>query len=260
MTLSFRMLFLAITAFLFANATTLAFADAKSDYDYQLGKYRQSYGEYMVIKNDYLSNQTLDNQQKAMLAAKQSIQNRDLAKAAFAQYLSEMILEKKAPYEPVAPVLVRLEEAKNFYLTSAQKGKEVITPADLKVFTEDYVLTTDRHDKALKYGIVSNKLVQMVRFQLENDNALNIIRPKLPASQSVPLKGRIEELTALGVQINTLIDKFSTKILPEDEDELLTGATYFSEKIELLNNIRTLQVNWIDKLIDVDINYVQPKN
>ena len=49
-----------------------------SDYQYQLDQYRINYAEYQLFKNDYENNPTLNNEQKAVLAAKRAIISREL--------------------------------------------------------------------------------------------------------------------------------------------------------------------------------------
>ena len=40
---------------IFLLLPTIVFADAKSDYDYQYTRYRDSYQEFIIFKKDYLT-------------------------------------------------------------------------------------------------------------------------------------------------------------------------------------------------------------
>ena len=95
-----------------ATTTPLAWADAKSDYDYQYGQYRTGYSEFVILKQDYLNTPSLDNQQKAMLSAKQTILARDLAKASLHWYLMDLITGYQVDYGPMKRISTYLNIAR----------------------------------------------------------------------------------------------------------------------------------------------------
>lgn len=231
------------------------FADAKSDYEYQYSQYRQNYVEYSVLKKDYLENPTLDNQQKAVLAAKQTIKSRELAKASYSAYLLVLVNENKVEYTPIKPYLDSLNSAKQFYLNEAQKSQGIVTPADLKSFAANYSTNVIDHDRSFRTGVLAIKISQLVRFQLASKNAFDIILPKLTTPFSTSLQTRIDEIQVLGTRINTNIDDFVVWLFTDEVALNIDGQNYFTDKAEKIRSIQSLQVKWLDSLIDIDLNY-----
>jgi len=251
----FSKLFLILPLPLFLCATTTVFADAKSDYEYQSSRYRQNYIEYTILKKDYLGNPTLDNQQKAVLAAKQTIQSRDLAKAGFADYLLFLCQEKQTNYTPVKPILDSLSAAKSFFLSEAEKSRLIVTPADLAIFTTNYNTDTITHNRSFRTGVIACKISQLVRIQIESKNALDIILPKLATPFSTPLQNRIDDLKSQGNKINDLINTTTNKLFSEEQINNIDNESFFANNSETIKKIQSLQLKWIDSLIDIDLNY-----
>lgn len=240
---------------LLSLSTASVFADSKSDYEYQYSKYRQNYIEYSVLKKDFLENPTLDNQQKAVLAAKETLSARDLAKASFAAYLLTLCQEKKTNYSPVKPVLDSLNAAGIFYQTEAEKAQAIITPANLAEYTKNYEVNTIVHDRSFRTGVVACKISQLVRFQIESKNALDVILPRLATPYSTSLQTRINDLQDQGNKINDAVNDLTKKLFSEEDISNIDNETYFTNKSEIIKKIQTLQIKWIDSLIDIDLNY-----
>jgi hypothetical protein len=250
-----RLLLITSLVLTFFTASTTVFADAKSDYEYQYSQYRQNYIEYSVLKKDYLENPTLDNQQKAVLAAKQTLSSRDLAKANFAAYLLDLCQEKQTNYSPVKPILESLNTARNFFLAESEKSKSIVTPANLASYTQEYKLNTITHDRSFRTGVIACKISQLVRIQIQSKNALDVILPKLSTPFSTPIQTRINDIQALGNKINDTINTFTNKLFSAEEISSIDNDYYFSNKNETIRKIKTLQLKWIDSLIDIDVNY-----
>jgi hypothetical protein len=250
-----KLLLISYLFVIFCLTTTTVFADAKSDYEYQYSRYRQNNIEYTILKKDFLANPTLDNQQKAVLAAKETIYTRELAKANFASYLLSLCESSKINYAPIKPILDSLAQAKSFYLSEAEKSQTVITPAQLATFTQNYLTATIPHDRSFRTGVVACKIAQLVRFQVESKNALDIILPKLATPFSTPLQTKIDDLQSQGNKINEDINTFTNKIFSEEDILNIDYENYFTDKSETIKKIQSLQIKWLDSLIDIDLNY-----
>lgn len=235
-----------------------ALADSKSDYDYQYGRYRLSYPEYSLLKADYLATPSLDNQQKVMLAAKQTIMSRDLAKASFALYLSDLIGSSKASYLPIQPIHNSLLSAREFFLMEAQKSQAIITQDDLKKFTQAYLKGVVHQDRIIKFGIIANKIAALVRIQMDSKNASESLVSKLPTSLPATVTARIQELRDASTVIDGKIDLMAKNLNFTEDEESADAEIFFSSRIEKLVEIQTLQLDWINRLIDIDKNYGQP--
>lgn len=234
-------------------------ADSLTDYDFQLAKYRQNYVEFSLFKTDYLQNPTLDNQQKAILSAKQTLQARDLAKAAYAKYLLSSIAAQDSGYAALDPIIARLNNAVTYFTNQSQLSQQIINAPDLKTFTLNYLDSYIQHERALYYGQIALKVATTVRFQINTKNELDAMVPQIPADQPAPLQERLKAIPTLVSQINTIIADITSKIIPESEENLINEANYFEPVSAKLENIKALQLQLIDQLRDIDINYVQSK-
>lgn len=254
-----RVFFLTLALFFFSGVFgPFVLANAKTDYEYQYGQYRLNYPEYKLLKTDYLSTSSLDNQQKAIISAKQTIYSRDLAKASFAWYLMDLIAGTQANYEPLRPIVSSLAASREFYLLESQKSQSIVTQDDLKKFSEGYLKSVPHHDRMIKFGILGHKLSTLVRLQADSKAALDTLIPRLPAVLPATLTARIQELQDSSKNIDAKIDLLA-KNLNLVEDEVAADAEiFFTSRVEKLVEIRTLQLDWINRLIDIEKNYAQP--
>lgn len=247
-----RLLLLPLFLFLSVN---LVFADARSDFDYQYSKYRENYAEFLIFKKDYLTQQTLDNQQKALLSAKASITTRDLTKASFAAYVRDLIVQSKIRYEPLNPVNKVLLEAQQFFLSEASKGQSIVTLADLEEFNKKYNETYPQHERSIKLGIVAHKLAKQKSFALQQEVSLANLKVKVANKVSVRVVERIANLEDSLNTIHKKIDDLAIYLTSEESLENTDSEVFFSSKIEVLSETRNLQLDWIEQLIDLDLNY-----
>lgn len=258
-----KRVFLAILAsfFVFFLATNNVLASAKTDYDYQWSKYRENYAEYKLLKQDYLKNPTLDNQQKAILSAKQTILARDLAKSSYAKYMADLINTHNTGYKDLDPILARLDQASTFFSDQAELSQKIVTPADLKLFASEYSKAVYIHDQALAYGQVGSKIANLVRFQIDAKDGLDIMTPKLPVNKPAALQARLDDIPIFASNINAKIAETTALIIPKNERESfsLGPRGYIKPFVSKLEAIRKLQLSLIDQLKDIDISYVQSK-
>jgi len=250
-----KLLLLPSLIYLLFLVTPGVFADAKSDYEYQFSQYRQNYIEYSILKKDFLENPTLDNQQKAILSAKQTLMARDLAKGSYASYLLFLCQDKQTNYTPTKPSIEAINQARTFYLSEANKSQSIVTASDLAAYTQNYLTNTIVHDRSLRSGNVACKISQLVRIQIESKNAFDIILPKLSSPFSTALKTRIDDLQSQGNKINDMINTFTNKLYSEEITDNIDNESYFSNNSETIKKIQNLQLKWIDALIDIDLNY-----
>ncbi len=235
----------------------LAIASAKTDYDYQYSQYRLNYPEYLLLRTDYLNTPSLDNQQKVILSAKQTIMSRDLAKASFAWYLMDLISGTKTNYLPIQPIFSALTISREFFLAEAQKSQSIVTQEDLKKFTEAYLRSVVHHDRMIKYGIVANKIATLVKIQMDSKSALESLMAKLPASLPATLTARIQELKTSSAFLDDKIDLMAKNLNLIEAEEEADAEIFFSSRVERLMEIRSLQLDWINRLIDIEKNYAQ---
>ncbi len=247
-----------LSLFIFLLSFTFVNADAKSDFDYQYSKHRENFLEYTLYKKDYLSNPTLDNQQKALLSAKQSTNTRELTRASFAAYLRELILINQLKGYPLSDNLnSNLLSAQQFFLMESQKTLGVVTIADLEKFNQDYLIEYPKHEKYLKAGIVGHKLARLKYFALKQDEAIKELKNKIPSNVSVRAFERLDTLASDLLVIHSKIDNLSDYLITEESLDNTQSEVFFNSRVEFLAEIRSLQLAWMDKLIDLDLNYAK---
>lgn len=247
-----------LSLFIFLASFNIISADAKSDFDYQYSKHRESFLEYTLYKADYLSNPTLDNQQKALLSAKQSTNTRELTRASFVAFLRQLILENQLRGYPMADNLnANLLVAQQFFLMESQKTLGVVTIADLDKFNQDYLLEYPKHESYLKAGIVGHKLARLKYFANRQDEALKELKSKIPSTVSVRAFERINSLESELATIQTKIDTLSDYLITQESLDNTQSEVFFTSRVEFLAEIRSLQLAWMDKLIDLDLNYAK---
>jgi len=244
---------------IFFSATTSAKADSRSDYDFQLATYRQNYIEFSLYKADYLQNPTLDNQQRAILSAKQTIQARELAKAAYARYLISSIAVQNSGYSALDPIVIRLTNASTYFEEQARVSQQIITADDLKRYALNYLNSYVIHQRSLYYGQIANKIATLVRFQINTQDEMQAMVPRLSTPYSAPLQARLDGIPTLVSQINDKINKVTSVIIPEDESGLIIQANFFELYSSSLEEIKNMQLKLVDQLRDIDLNYGQAK-
>ena len=246
----------ALTAlFLFFLATQVTFADSRSDFDFQYSKYRQYYSEFSLYRKDYFTNPTLDNQQKALITGKQAINTRDLTKASFASYVKDLILIDNQKYEPMMPIVGNLVTAQQFFLSEAAKGQSIVTVSDMETFNTEYQVAYPVHERSIKVGIVAHKVAKLKYLVNAQQTALKSLKDKIPNTVSVRVTERIAVLEANLQIITEKVDNMATYLNTEESMENADSEVFFTSKVEQLAAIRSLQLDWMEQLIDLDINY-----
>jgi hypothetical protein len=252
-----RLLLLITVIFSSFVVAPLVLADAKSDFEYQYNQYRKNYPEYSLLKTDYLSTPSLDNQQKVILSAKQTIMARDLAKASFAWLIMDLVSATKVTLPAVQPIVSSLGASRQFYLDEAQKSQSIVTQQDMKLFTESYQKDTLHHDRIVKFGVITQKILGLVKLQQDSKAALDNLVTRLPATLPATLIARIEELRDSSLVIDARIETLAKNLNFVEDEGGVDIDNYFSSRVERFNEIRTLQLDWINRLIDIDKNYAQ---
>lgn len=240
---------------LFFLVSTTVFASSKSDFDFQYSKYRQSYSEFLLFKKDYLDTSSLDNQQKAILSAKETINVRDLTKAAFTSYVRDLITNNNLNYPPLVSIADNLLESQQFFMNEAVKSQSIITLANLNDFNDNYLNAYIKHEQSIRVGIVAQKIAKLKYFSVQQEKSLASLKSKI---QTVTVSQRVSErITELSQNLSQVSEKIDLLLndLTSEENLATEGDIFFSSKVDQLSEIRALQMSWMDKLIDLDLNY-----
>lgn len=227
-----------------------------SDYNFQLDQYRKNYAEYQNFKKDYLAHPTLDNEQKAILSAKQTISSRELAWANFILVLSDSISSTGVSYPLSDKAKTDLAAIAKYHFGQATAVGSVVTRADLTTFTKNELKVTATHKLALTQAQVAGKLVQLIKFQIDAKTAYDSIFPKLNVVvDEVSVKNGLDQIQTSSVQINDQISTLARKTSDLAADQFSTDQ-FFTNSSEILAQIRGSIYRLINIIIDLDTNYV----
>lgn len=241
---------------LFAGPT-LAQNTHLSDYQYQIDQYRRNYAEYQNFKNDYLAHPTLNNEQKAILSAKQTIVSRELAWANFVLILSDTISDTGVNYPLTDKAIVDLAAIAKYHFDQAGLVAKVVTRADLTTFTKNGLKATAGHKLALTQAQVASKLAQLIRFQTDAQVASDSILPKLEeVRDEVTVMNGLDQIQTLNTQISDQITLLSQKTGGLNVEQF-SSSQFLSDSSEILVQIRANINRLISVIIDLDTNYVR---
>ena len=251
------LLFILALAFLFSAGVVFAQSTYLSDYNFQLDQYRKNYAEYTNFKKDYDDRPTLNNEQKAILSAKQTIISRELAWANFYLVLSESISKPEINYPLITKATTDLTNIANDHFNQANKAGNIATRADLTNFTQDELVVLATHRLPVTQAQVANKLAQLIKFQIDAKTAYDSLVPKLEAVKNeVVVKNGLDQVQTYSAQINGQIEALAKKTTDFNLDESNQNQFYATAS-EALRGIRSLQNRLVAVIIDLDTNYVR---
>ena len=251
------LLFILALAFLFSAGVVFAQSTYLSDYNFQLDQYRQNYAEYTNFKKDYDERPTLNNEQKALLSAKQTIVSRELAWANFYLVLSESISKPEVNYPLITKATTDLTNIANDHFNQANKAGNIATRADLTSFTQEELTALAAHRLPVTQSQVANKLAQLIKFQIDAKTAYDSLVPKLEAVKNeVVVKNGLDQVQTYSAQINGQIEALAKKTTDFNLDESNQNQFYATAS-EALRGIRSLQNRLVAVIIDLDTNYVR---
>lgn len=252
----------AICPMLFSICYLLSAASAhaqntySSDYQFQLDRYRKYYAEYQNFKSDYDAHPTLNNEQKAILAAKQTINARELAWGNYALMLSEMISSTGVNYPFTSKAISDLALMAKYYFSQGTASESIVTRADLTLFTKNELKNTSSYKLILAQAQVAGKVAQLIKFQTESAAAYNSILPKLEKLKAeVAVANGLEQIQTYGQEVNNQINSLSEKVSKIDSQQYSQDRIY-SESSQTLRQIRTTMNRLVNVIIDLDTNYV----
>ncbi len=250
---------LLLISFLFLFSVGVAFAQNTylSDYNFQLDQYRRNYAEYLNFKKDYDGRPTLNNEQKALLSARQTIVARELAWANFYLALSESISQTGVNYSLTAKSVTDLANIAKYHFGQADNAKNIVTRADLTSYTkaELKILAVERQSTI--QAQVANKLGELIKIQVEAKKAYDTLLPQLElVKNEISVKNGLDQIQIYSSQITAAIEELSTKTTNFNLNEG-NQDQFYQDSSEALKVIRNLQNRLASVIIDLDTNYVR---
>ncbi len=243
--------------FLILVSSFVVFAQGNNltDYQYQLDQYRGSYAEYQIFKNDYQTNPTLNNEQKAVLAAKRSIASRELTLAYYSLIMIDDLKASGVDYPIVNTAVSDLNTIGQFHFDQSQSAAKINTKADLTAFTTKYLASTADQKDNLSHAMVAIKIGELIQIQNNAKQAYDSLLPSLKTNQDqLNVQNGIGQIQSYSQQINDQIAALAKKTT-ETSTASIDQAQFFDDSSQSLMQIRSLQSRLINIIIELDTNY-----
>lgn len=228
----------------------------EEDYRYQLDQYRRHYSEYQIFKSDYFDNSTLDNEQKTILSARSAVVARELTQSSYIRWLNQNLDSTQT--EELATTITRgqLKELFDFYSQQADLARSIQTKKDLTAFTTSYVVFLDKNKAYWDRSQIIIKMANLRKLQRDADAAFAAVLPQIEDKKNIPLvKNGIQEVYDLQIEINKLLEQ-ATSIALSIKEEKSQGDQSLKDSIKIFSQVQTLQIRIINRIIDLDENYV----
>lgn len=251
------LLFLAVTRIFAQNLPAGSQGNNLSDYQFQLDQYRTNYAEYQILKNDYQTNPTLNNEQKAVLSAKRTIASRELTLAYFTLVMIDSLKATGVDFPLVNSAMADLNTIGQFHFKESQDAANINTKADLSKFTADYLTATGLQEDNLARAQVALKIAKLIQIQNDAKRAYDSISATLQTQTDEPnVQNGIGQIQSYSQQINDQITALAQKATTTN---LVTSnlSQFFDDSTAALVQIRALQSRLVNIIIELDTNYVQ---
>jgi hypothetical protein len=226
----------------------------QSDYDYQLTQYRKQNAEFNILKEVSQKNSTLDNQQKALQSAKQTIISRDQAKIAYIELILSSIRAQNLTQNYILQTEKELVEAQGFYKNQIGLAKNIISTEDLTKFTKEYLKAQLSYQNNIIKAQATRKLAILIRLQVNIKNSYDSLLPKITNKTINPVSAGLLKITQLSGDINNKILS-NTEAIKSSEVTNYSKSSFYGKQIEGLTQIKNQQVELVNILIDLEKNY-----
>lgn len=246
-------LLLSVLIFTFGLAFNVQ-ASPQSDYDYQLTQYRKHNAEFQVLKEDNQKTPTLDNQQKALQAAKQAIISRETAKITYIELFLSSIKSQNLSQEYMLQTEKELVDAQDFFKDQTKLAKNIVSVEDLTNFTLEYLKTQPPYQSRIIKAQATRKLAILIRLQINAKNAYDDLLPKISDKSFTPVSAGLEKITQLADSINKKVSE-ETSLISASEVTYYSRSNFYRKRTEGLSQIKALQLELVNTLIDLEKNY-----
>ena len=251
-----RLLIIILLLLSFPITSIFAQNTPTTDYQYQLDQYRRHYAEFKLFQKDYLNNNTLDNEQKAVLAAQSTLSARELTMASFVQILKQSIIDSRINLPLTISTINSLDSLSLSYQQQADAVKLIQTKKDLANFSQSYQPKLKTNQLILDTAQVVNKLAQLMRMEadIEEQSALLILKLE-NKRQLVLVQSGLDEVTDFQNKVNTDFDAIIKQVAQMQANDYYRqdSINQISQNLVLLQD---KERRLVERLIDLDTNYV----
>ncbi len=228
----------------------------ESDYRFQLDQYRRYYAEYQNYKKDYEARPSLENEQKALLSAKQTIIARELAWANFYLIMGQSLLAPGVTYPLVTKAVTDMNSLASYHFNQASLAEKIVTRSDLTEYTLAEMKVLPTHGLPLTQAQIAIKVAQLIKLSKDAKSANDSLVPALsPVKEEITVQNGLSQIEAYSRQVNEQIETLSKKAL-ELVFETANQPRFLDESSLALAEIRSNLRRLVDVIIDLDTNYV----
>ena len=227
-----------------------------TDYQYQLDQYRKNYAQFVLLKKDYLNNNTLDNEQKALLAVESTIKSRELTMFSFAQMHKLSILETESAGPLIDSTIGSIEAINAYYTQQAGLASSIQTKKDLAKFTADYREKLAQNQAIIDVAQVVNKVARLQQLNRQVIAEFDAIQPKLGTNRDIVLvQSALEEISGYQAKITAEFEN-TDKLIESVKANYFYRTEALTKIAKSISTIRDYEARCVDRLIDLDKNYV----
>ncbi len=250
-----RSLFISLLLLLSLSSPVLAANTPLTDYNFQLDRYRGNYAQFQVLLKDYQAKPSLNNEQKALLSAKQTLIHRELTMANFYLYLASLIKENSLDHPVVARSLAELTDLTTYHFSQADAANKLLTKEELTGFTTSYLAKVKTFKTAQARSQAINKFAKLYRLQQDLKRAAAALEPSLSNKKAlIYVQSGLNQVAEFTSSIDKALDEAASIIdqLNIEEGSLSNTYTKLSENF---SSIRASQNQMAEVIIELDENY-----
>jgi len=243
--------------FIFAGGFLPIFAQNTqySDYQFQQDQYRKSYATYQLFLKDYLSDPSLNNEQKAIQAAKEVIKFRESTLSHYFWWQAEILKLTQTDLSLIHQTISQLDSLGQYHYSKSLESSLLATKTDLTKFTKDNRKRVVELDLMAVKAQVAMKLARLIQFQTDLKRGYDYLNRSLPNQTNLVIKNGLEQVSTNAATANDLIEKLTTQVKDLDLSEK-RESQFYEKSIEIMTQIKSLQSRSIDIIIELDTNYV----
>ncbi len=229
----------------------------QTDYQYQLDQYRKNYSQYQILLRDYKDESSLNNEQKAINIAKETLRSRELALAHYFWWQSEIVQASKVDLPVVKQAISDYNDIGQYHYQQLGSIDKIITRSDLTSYTKKNRKELDKQQLAITRNQTAAKIAKIVAFQLDIKRAFDAIIPQLELTKAnnPSVQNGLDQVNEYSIQVNDLVNSLSESTTKLDLENK-RPSQFYEDSTDVLNQIHALQLKLINLIIELDTAYV----
>lgn len=229
----------------------------QTDYQYQLDQYRKNYSQYQILLKDYKDESSLNNEQKAITSAKETLRSRELALAHYYWWQSEIVQSTKVDLPVVKQAISDYNDIGQYHYQQLGSIDKIVTRSDLTSYTKKNRKDVDKQQLAITRNQTAAKIAKIIASQLDIKRAFDAIVPQLESTKvtNPSIQNGLDQVNEYSIQVNDLLNSLSESTIKLDL-ETKRSSQFYEDSTDVLNQVHSLQLKLINLIIELDTAYV----